>query len=58
VRAARKALPQAAADYFARLVQNWSAAAYAGRLPDAPGAEALCREWAPHFAQAAEEARG
>lgn len=51
VHAARKALAPAAGDYFARLVQSWTAAAYAGRLPDARGAEALCREWAPHFAQ-------
>jgi F0F1-type ATP synthase membrane subunit c/vacuolar-type H+-ATPase subunit K len=50
VRAARKALPQAAGDYFARLVESWSSAAYAGRLPDARGAESLCREWSPHFA--------
>jgi hypothetical protein len=50
VRAARKALPQGAGEYFARLVQTWTSAAYAGRLPDAGGAEALCREWAPHFA--------
>jgi hypothetical protein len=50
VRAAQKTLPASAGDYFARLVQAWTAAAYAGRLPDAGGAEALCREWAPHFA--------
>jgi hypothetical protein len=50
VRAARKALPASAGDYFARLVQTWTAAAYAGRLPDAPRAVALCRDWAPHFA--------
>ena len=56
VRAARKALPTNAGDYFARLVQTWTAAAYAGRLPDAGGAEALCREWAPHFAMRGEEA--
>ena len=54
VRAARKTLPANAGDYFARLVQAWTAAAYAGRLPDAGGAEALCREWAPHFTQRAE----
>jgi hypothetical protein len=54
VRAARKVLPQAAGDYFARLVQAWTAAAYGGRLPDADGAAALCREWAPHFARPAE----
>jgi hypothetical protein len=53
VRAARKALPAAAGDYFARLVQTWTAAAYAGRLPDAANAAALCRDWAPHFAPAA-----
>jgi hypothetical protein len=58
VRAARKALPQAAGDYFARLVQSWTAAAYAGRLPDARGAEALCREWAPYFASAGARAAG
>ncbi len=50
VRAARQALPAAAGDYFARLVQTWTAAAYAGRLPDAPDTEALCRDWVPHFA--------
>ena len=55
VRAARKTLPANAGDYFARLVQTWTAAAYAGRLPDAGGAEALCREWAPHFAARAAE---
>lgn len=55
VRAARKTLPAHAGDYFARLVQTWTAAAYAGRLPDAGGAEALCREWAPHFAARAEK---
>ena len=54
VRAARKALPAAAGDYFARLVQTWTAAAYAGRLPDAANAEALCRDWAPHFSARAE----
>lgn len=52
VRAAQQALAPAAGDYFARLVQSWTAAAYAGRLPDARGAEALCREWAPHFGPA------
>jgi Domain of unknown function (DUF4129) len=51
VRAARKTLPANAGDYFARLVQTWTAAAYAGRSPDAGGAEALCREWASHFAR-------
>lgn len=56
VRAARTALPAPAGDYFARLVQTWSAAAYAGRLPDAASAEALCRDWAAHFAPAAREA--
>jgi hypothetical protein len=50
VRAARKALPATGGDYFARLVQTWTAAAYAGRLPDAPSAAVLCRDWAPHFA--------
>jgi hypothetical protein len=55
VRAARKVLPQGAGDYFARLVQTWTAAAYAGRVPDAVDAAALCREWAPHFAPPAEE---
>jgi hypothetical protein len=56
VRAAQKTLPANAGDYFARLVQTWTAAAYAGRLPDAGGAEALCREWAPHFAPRPQEA--
>jgi hypothetical protein len=56
VRAARAALPQAAGDYFTRLVQSWTAAAYAGRPPDARGAEALCHEWAPHFAPRVEAA--
>jgi len=56
VRAARAALPQGGAEYFARLVQTWTGAAYAGRLPDASGAEALCREWAPHFGAGAEGA--
>ena len=49
VRAARSALAPGGAEYFARLVQTWTGAAYAGRLPDAAGAEALCREWTPHF---------
>jgi hypothetical protein len=49
VRAAGAALPQPAAAYFARLVQAWTSAAYAGRLPDANGAAALCRDWPPHF---------
>ena len=51
VRAAQNALPATAGDYFARLVHTWTAAAYGGRLPDAGGAEALCREWTPHFAR-------
>ncbi len=50
VRAARKALPRGGAEYFARLVLAWQRAAYAGRLPQAAEAEALAREWAPHFA--------
>jgi hypothetical protein len=58
VRAARKALPATAGEYFARLVQTWTAAAYAGRLPDAPGAAALCRDWAPHFAPRPEASVG
>jgi hypothetical protein len=49
VRAASKALPAGAAEYFAQLVQSWTGAAYAGRLPDIAGAERLCRDWAPHF---------
>jgi hypothetical protein len=53
VRAARTVLPRDAGEYFARLVQTWTAAAYGGRLPDADGAAALCREWAPHFARPA-----
>ena len=58
MRAAQKALPRSGGDYFARLVQTWTAAAYAGRLPDPGGAEALCREWAPHFASRAERSAG
>jgi hypothetical protein len=57
VRAARKALPENAAEYFARLVQTWTGAAYAGRLPDAARAESLCRDWAPHFGPQASPAR-
>jgi len=49
LRAARKALPRPAAEYFAALVRAWVMAAYAERLPDAAGAEALARDWAPHF---------
>ena len=49
VRAARGALPEPAAAYFARLVQAWTHAAYAGRPPDADAATRLCREWTPHF---------
>jgi hypothetical protein len=50
VRAAGAALPHGSADYFGRLVAAWQRAAYAGRLPAAAEAEALAREWAPHFA--------
>jgi hypothetical protein len=50
VRAARRALPRSGAEYFGRLVAAWERAAYAGRLPEASEAEALAREWAPHFA--------
>jgi hypothetical protein len=50
LRAARKALAGGAGDYFARLVAAWLGAAYAGRLPVASQAEALAREWGPHFA--------
>ncbi|HKC45191.1 MAG TPA: DUF4129 domain-containing protein, partial [Burkholderiales bacterium] len=50
VRAASKALPGGAGDYFARLVAAWLGAAYAGRVPAAGEAEALAREWGPHFA--------
>lgn len=56
IRAAQTALPQGGAEYFARLVQTWTGAAYAGRLPDAAGADALCREWAPHFGAPAQGA--
>lgn len=49
VRAAAKALPATGAEYFQRLVAAWSGAAYAGRFPYASRAQALCREWAPHF---------
>ena len=56
--AARKALPRGAADYFGRLVAAWQRAAYAGRAPDAGEAEALAREWAPHFARSLPEASG
>ncbi|HSD52831.1 MAG TPA: DUF4129 domain-containing protein [Burkholderiales bacterium] len=56
VRAAQKALPPGGGDYFARLVRTWTNAAYAGRLPDAGSAAALCREWAPHFARTGEQA--
>lgn len=49
LRAARGALPAAGAAYFSRLVSAWSMAAYAGRQPDAAGAQALAREWPPHF---------
>jgi len=50
LRAARKALPDSAGNYFAQLVTTWIAAAYAGRLPEATAAEALARDWMPHFA--------
>lgn len=50
VRAAARALPRSGADYFGRLVAAWQRAAYAGRLPARAEAEALAREWAPHFA--------
>lgn len=56
VRAARGTLAAPAGDYFARLVQAWTGAAYAHRLPDAPHVESLCREWAPHFAAPRAEA--
>jgi hypothetical protein len=55
VRAARKALPRNGAEYFGRLVAAWQRAAYAGRLPQASEAEALAREWAPHFAASGAE---
>ena len=54
VRAARAALPEAAAEYFARLVQTWTGAAYAERLPDPAGAAALCRDWTPYFGAGAQ----
>jgi hypothetical protein len=56
LRAAGKSLPHAAAQYFGRLVAAWQSAAYAGRLIGANDAEALAREWAPHFAGRKEEA--
>jgi hypothetical protein len=56
VRAAQRALPRSGGDYFARLVQAWTSAAYAGRLPDPGSAAALCREWTPHFAPAVGQA--
>ena len=50
LRAARQSLPRAAAEYFGRLVAAWQSAAYAGRPVGAADAEALAREWTPHFA--------
>lgn len=48
-RAARGALPEAAARYFERLVGVWQAAAYAARLPDPRVAAGLAAEWPAHF---------
>ncbi len=52
LRAARRALPAAGANYFGRLVGAWQSAAYAGRLPGIADVEALARDWAPVFAPA------
>jgi len=52
LRAARGAIKDEAAAYFAELVAAWTTAAYAGRLPDAAAAQALARAWTPHFGAA------
>lgn len=36
--------------YFARLLDAWTRAAYAGTPPDAASARDLCQRWATHFA--------
>jgi hypothetical protein len=54
--AAQRALPQPAADYFARLVHAWTRAAYSGTPPEAAVTEALARDWPAHFARQMTEA--
>ncbi len=49
VRRVAFAAPDGTAQYFARLVVAWQGAAYAGRLPPDPVAEALVREWTGAF---------
>ncbi|MCC6609732.1 MAG: DUF4129 domain-containing protein [Burkholderiales bacterium] len=53
-RAARGALPEAAARYFERLVGAWQAVAYAARPPDPGVAAGLAAEWPAHFSTAAD----
>ena len=52
LRAVGGSKPAPTAAYFARLVQAWSRAAYAARMPARADAEALAREWTAHFAEA------
>ena len=49
LRAVAERKPPATSDYFGRLVQAWSAAAYANRIAQQALAEALAHEWRTHF---------
>lgn len=58
LRATRKSVGGAVADYFARLTQAWIFAVYARRLPSDDAALALCEEFNRHFARPAPAATG